>query len=124
MRKVILIIAIVLVLIIGGGYIAVKSMSPDPNDIVVNSIDLSNVEDGVYVGEYKSTMVSAKVKVTVKNNEITEIQILEHECGTGTKAEMIVDEVVSTQSLDVDTVSGVTLSSKVILKAVEIALLQ
>jgi len=124
MKKKILIITIVLVLVIGGGYIALKSMSPDPDNIIINNIDLSNVEDGIYIGKYKTTMVSAKVQVAVKNNEINDIKILEHECGTGTKAEIIVDDVVNTQSLDVDTVSGATLSSKVILKAVENAILQ
>ena len=124
MKKVILIIFIVLVLIIAGGYLALKSMSPDPDNIIINNIDLLNVEDGIYIGEYKTTMVSAKVQVTVKSNEISDIKILVHECGTGTKAQIIVDDVVNTQSLDVDTVSGATLSSKVILKAVENALLQ
>ena len=97
-------------------------MADNPDDIIVNSTDLSNVQDGVYIGQYKSAMVSAKVEVIVKENKIIEIKILQHDCGLGTKAEVIVDEVVNAQTLEVDTVSGATLSSKVILKAVEDAL--
>ena len=120
MKKVI--IVIVFVIVIGGGYFGLKSMADNPDDIIVNSIDLSKVQDGVYVGHYKSAMVSAKVEVTVKDNKIVEIKISQHDCGLGTKAEGIVDDVVNAQTLEVDTVSGATLSSKVILKAVEDAL--
>ena len=42
----------------------------------------------------------------------------------GNKAETIVDDVVDKQTLDVDTVSGATVSSKVILKSIENALLK
>jgi len=40
----------------------------------------------------------------------------------GKPAEAIVDSVVAAQSLQVDIVSGATLSSKCILKAIEVAL--
>ena len=42
--------------------------------------------------------------------------------GKGSQAEKIVNEVVNKQSLDVDLVSGATISSKVIIKSVENAL--
>ena len=50
------------------------------------------------------------------------IKIIEHENGSGSKAEKIVDDVISRQSLKVDAASGATVSSKCIIKAVENAL--
>ena len=43
---------------------------------------------------------------------------------SGEKAEEIIYEVINMQSIDVDTVSGATYSSKVILKAIENALIE
>lgn len=50
------------------------------------------------------------------------IKIIEHENGLGGKAEKIVDDVISRQSLEVDALSGATVSSKYIIKAIENAL--
>lgn len=50
------------------------------------------------------------------------IKIIEHENGLGSKAEKIVDDVISRQSLKVDAVSGAAASSKCIIKAIEDAL--
>ncbi|MBD8046512.1 MAG: FMN-binding protein [Clostridium argentinense] len=50
------------------------------------------------------------------------IKIEEHDCGLGKKAEKITEEIEKMQSLQVDEISGATLSSKVILKAVETAI--
>lgn len=53
---------------------------------------------------------------------ITNITILQHDNGLGSTAESIVNDVVQEQSLDIDAVSGATVSSKCILKAVENAI--
>ena len=50
------------------------------------------------------------------------ITILQHDNGLGSTAESIVNDVVQEQSLDIDAVSGATVSSKCILKAVENAI--
>jgi|Deesub1362A_J573_1020465.scaffolds.fasta_scaffold06256_4 uncharacterized protein with FMN-binding domain len=90
--------------------------------IEVGSAGLENVRDGSYIGEYESFPVKAVVKVDVMSNRITVIEIIEHRCGLGKKAEKITKEIEKSQSVDVDVVTGATLSSKVILKAVEDAL--
>lgn len=91
-------------------------------DATVSNVDLSKIEDGVYVGSYKSFPVAAEVKVTVDNHKITEIELVKHNNGQGASAEIIPDRVVEAQTLEVDIVSGATYSSKVILKAIEDAL--
>ncbi len=87
-----------------------------------SNLDLSNVSDGVYIGEYDVDFVYAKVEVTVQNGVITNIDILEHKNGRGSSAEIVVDSIIEEQKIDVDAVSGSTNSSIVIKKAVENAL--
>jgi uncharacterized protein with FMN-binding domain len=84
--------------------------------------DIEGKDNGVYRGEYKINPVQVVVDVEIINGNIKEIRIIEHICGLGKKAEKIIDEVVNSQSLQVDTVTGATVSSKVILKAIENAL--
>jgi uncharacterized protein with FMN-binding domain len=83
---------------------------------------LSKTNDGVYSGSYKVFPVVAEVKVTVKNHKISNIELVKHENGKGSSAEILPGKVVEAQSLDVDIISGATYSSKVILKAIENAL--
>ncbi len=90
--------------------------------ITINEIDLSNIEDGTYYGSYNTIFVSAKVEVIVKDHKILDIKIIEHINGKGKPAETIINDVIKEQKLKVDIVSGATASSKVILKAIEEAL--
>ncbi len=87
-----------------------------------SSIDISNISDGIYVGEYDVNFVYAKVEVTVQNGAITNIDILEHKNERGNSAEIVADRIIEEQKIDVDAVSGATNSSIVIKKAVENAL--
>lgn len=62
------------------------------------------------------------VKVEVQNHEITGIEVVEHKDAYLEQAEQIAGAVCSEQSLEVDAVSGATLTSDTILKAIENAL--
>ncbi|HOQ76873.1 MAG TPA: FMN-binding protein [Thermoclostridium sp.] len=128
MKKKKVLMLFVLVIIIAGIFIGVKLINDlnaykaQVDAISISDVDLSKIEDGVYTGYYDAKLVSAKVRVTVKNHRIESIELTEHNNGRGKPAEIIPDKVVEAQSLDVDTVSGATSSSKVILKAIENAL--
>lgn len=91
-------------------------------ETIFSNLDISDVPDGVYVGEYDVDFIYAKVEVTVQNRVITNIDILEHKNGRGSPAEIVVDRIIEEQKIDVDAVSGATNSSIVIKKAVENAL--
>lgn len=91
-------------------------------DSTISDIDLSQIGDGIYKGSYEVFPVAAEVKVRVENHSITEIELVKHSNGQGAAAEVIPHKVMEAQSLQVDTVSGATYSSKVILKAIEYAL--
>lgn len=86
------------------------------------NIDISDVPDGVYIGDYDVNVIYAKVEVTVENGEITNINILEHRNERGKAAEAVINKITEEQKIDVDAVSGATNSSTVIKKAVETAL--
>ena len=87
-----------------------------------SGIDISNIPDGNYVGEYDVNFIYAKVEVTIQNGTITSIDILEHKNGRGKSAEIITGKIIEEQKIEVDAVSGATNSSIVIKKAVENAL--
>ena len=88
----------------------------------IETLDVCDIEDGVYVGSYDANVISASVKVTVSGGKIESIDLTSHKYDRGGPAIAIVDEVIQAQSLDVDVVSGATNSSKTILKAIENAL--
>jgi len=90
--------------------------------ISIQEIPISDIADGIYVGECDVNFIYARVEVAVHNGAITDIRILEHKNDRGQAAETVVDEIVSEQRVDVDTVSGATNSSIVLKKAVENAL--
>ena len=87
-----------------------------------SNIDISDIPDGVYVGEYDVNFIYVKVEVIVQNGLIKSIDILNHKIERGKSAEIVADRMIEEQKIDVDTVSGATNSSTVIKKAVENAL--
>ncbi len=89
----------------------------------IEDVDLTLIADGVYEGAYSVFPVSVEVKVIVLNHTITEIELIKHINGQGTQAEVIVEDVLLEQSLEVDIVAGSTYSSKVILLAIQDALM-
>lgn len=84
--------------------------------------DLSGISDGVYEGSYEVFPVKVVLEVTVSGHRITDIRIFEHRQGKGKDAERLVPRIVDAQSIELDVIAGATYSSKVILKAVELAL--
>ncbi|MHC1787805.1 MAG: FMN-binding protein [Christensenellales bacterium] len=123
LRKFLLILLCLLV--VGGGvaYLRLDASLKALKSLPLKAIDLSGIPDGSYGGQYSAFPVSAKVSVSVLDHVISDIKLLEHNHGQGAGAETIPGQVVAAQSLQVDTVSGATYSSVVILKAIENALL-
>ena len=125
--KITIIMIIVLILMVGGifgiNYLnRVKKYQDKVANTKINDIDISKKENGDYFGEFDVDLVAAKVKVNIKDGKIDDIELINHKTDKGKKAEKIIDTVVEKNSLKVDTVSGATNSSKVILKAIEKAL--
>lgn len=119
----IVIIVLLLSLIFGAVYLKrVANYKQAVKEITFDNINISDVSDGVYIGEYDVDFIYVKVEVTVENGKITSINLLEHKNGRGESAEVIVNEIISEQKIDVDAISGATNSCTTIKKAVENAL--
>lgn len=85
-------------------------------------VDISKVADGTYEGYSETMMVKAKVLVTVESGKITDIEILQHDCGKGHPAEAMIDDMIANNTVEVDAVSSATASSEVIKDAIRNAL--
>ncbi len=92
------------------------------NDFKFSNLDLSSVEDGTYTGSEDGGIVKASVEVKVVDHIITDVKIISHRNGRGKPAEVIANDVVAKNTIDVDVVSGATLSSSVIKMAIYNAL--
>lgn len=93
-----------------------------PQTLEIGPVDLDMVADGEYIGICQNKILFAVVRVDVKGHEITSIEILEHKASYMERARQIAVDVCSRQTLDVDAVSGATLTSDTVLKAIENAL--
>lgn len=126
LRRIVLYIAAI-VLIIGFIilFIYIKGVldyKQSVKEITLDDINISDVADGVYVGECDVNFIYVKVKVTVQGGKISSINILEHKNGHGKPAEAVINEIIDEQMIDVDAITGATNSSTVIKKAVENAI--
>lgn len=126
-------------IIILGTIIGMLADNPERQELKaleIGSIDFTNLQDGVYMGEYsgsKGHFRDAAVEVTISGGEIIVIRILKGALDSdGNPAKISKDltiadlfqNVIQLQSLQVDAISGATLSSKAHLKALENALNQ
>ena len=100
-------------------YVDYNNYQESISSIKLEGINLKNVSDGEYIGEYDAGYIYAKVKVTIKKNKIYNIDILKHDNERGQRAESIIDSIIQKQRFDVDAISGATNSSLVIEKACE-----
>jgi uncharacterized protein with FMN-binding domain len=126
------IIAIVIIagLGIGGavGWSNLQKEHKEAGSLPLNAVNFNNLKDGIYVGEYEGGMYkwrANKVQVTVTGGKVTDVTILESK--ENQPAEFtgkLYREVIEAQTLQVDTISGATLTSKAYLQAVENALKQ
>ncbi len=82
------------------------------------------IANGTYKGEGNGKGGKISVEVTIKDNAITDVKVLEQKETPGyeTAMDTLKEKIISTNSLEVDTVSGCTLTSKGYLEAITAAL--
>lgn len=135
---------IVILIIIGvigvallGGIMGTEPGRREIKNLTINDLNFNKLHDGIYVGEYKGKKDSfrnTKVQVTVSSGKVTDIKVLKGALdkegkpaeinAKGSTVKDLFDKVIETQSLQVDVISGATLTSKTHIKAVENALEQ
>ena len=94
-----------------------------PTAVIGRPVDSAKLSDGTYQGSYRGGPNKAIVEVTIKDNSIVNIKIIQHQAWRGKKAEeTVVERIIARQSTRVDAVSGATNSSRVIMNAVQKAI--
>ena len=89
----------------------------------IHHVDLGQVKDGAYHGDYAYGGFTYEVAVTVADHRINDIAVVKNRTTSpAKKAEGALKRVLEQQRNDVDAVSGATTTSKALLKAVENAL--
>lgn len=127
-----IVLAIIVVLLaIGGGigWVFLSREHREARGLPLNRVNFSKLVDGNYHGLYEGGMYRWRrneCEVTVANGRVTDIR-LTASADPGkenAKAEMLYERVIAAQSLQVDTISGATLTGKAYLQCVENALVQ
>jgi uncharacterized protein with FMN-binding domain len=90
----------------------------------INEVELANVEDGAYHGDFTFHGFTYEVEVVVIDHAITQITVFKNieDDEYAQKAEGVIDNVLKEQSLKVDVITGATITSKALLKTIENAL--
>ena len=89
----------------------------------IDDIDLSSIRDGTYQGAFSKGRWNYNVIATVKDHKITGIKLLDDKMKMAEKVNSEeINRVIGKQSLKVDVVTGATVNSKALLKAIENAL--
>lgn len=134
--KVVLIFLGIVVVGLGAGIRLTAPGRQELKNLTIEAIDFGVLKDGTYIGEYlgqRDSSRNTKVQVTVRAGRVAEIVVLEgavdengapQELLRGLSISDIFDEVMGAQSLQVDVISGATLTSKAHLKALENALMK
>lgn len=91
--------------------------------LTIEDQDLSSLHDGTYTGDYTYRGFTYTVRVTTLSNRIKSIEIVSNRTSKHAKlAEGVIQNVLNKGNVDVDVVAGATISSKVLLKALEQAI--
>lgn len=127
-----IVVLIMLVFLVVGGGIGWSFLSKEHREaasLPLNAVDFDRLKDGAYHGAYTGGMYrwrASECDVTVTNGKVANIQLVSSQDPGAQNAdnEMLYDRVIEAQSLQVDTISGATLTSKAYLQCVENALIQ
>jgi uncharacterized protein with FMN-binding domain len=86
----------------------------------IADVNLAVLPDSAYIGGFTYGKTACEVRTTIKDRHIVRIDILKkHSSKYTRKAEEIIPRILDKQTPNVDAVSGATVSSKALMKAVE-----
>ena len=121
MKKVIIIVIAAIIILAGGGFFFFRMKLFDMYEEVCREydktpeIDITAVSDGTYSAKWGKFVVNADLDVVVKGGKIEKINMKKMECGEGYEGLETIDRIVKNQKVKVDSVTGATTSSKVIM---------
>ena len=112
----------------GFGWSRLMKEHKEARSLPLNAVDFSKLKDGTYHGAYAGGMYKWRANecdVTVTDGRVTDIQLVgsKDPGSKNTQHKELYDRVIKAQSLQVDTITSATLTSKAWLQAVENALI-
>lgn len=116
-------ILLLLVIVAASGVFYLSRGLEEGVNVVINPVNLSEIKDGVYNGRNDFGRWTNELNVTVANNRITNIEIVKDvKIVSPELSTKLFQNVIEEQNIDVDVVSGGTVTSKAYLKSIENAL--
>lgn len=110
------------------GWSKLEQEHKEAKSLPLNRVDFTRLNDGTYTGRYEGGMYKWReneVQVTVTGGKVADIKLIKGvEKRDGDSMELLYDRVIKEQTLQVDTISSATLTSKAFLQGVENALVQ
>jgi len=121
-------LGVILVVAAGIGWSFLSREHREAASLPLNAVNFDRLSDGNYHGVYAGGMYGWRYNecdVVVANGKVTTIQMAASTDpgAQNTDNQMLYDRVIQAQSLQVDTISGATLTSKGYLQCVENALI-
>jgi uncharacterized protein with FMN-binding domain len=112
----------------GIGWSRLMKEHAEARSLPLRAVDFSRLNDGTYHGAYAGGMYKWRANecdVTVTGGRVSGIQLVNTKDpgSKNTQVDVLYDRVIQAQSLQVDTISSATLTSKAWLQAVENALI-
>ena len=113
----------------GIGWSKLMKEHREARNLPLDAVDFNKLIDGAYHGVYAGGMYRWRANecdVKVENGKVSDIHLAASQDpgGKNTQYEELYQRVIHAQTLQVDTISSATLTSKAYLKAVENALVQ
>lgn len=113
----------------GVGWSMLMKEHQEARNLPLEAVDFKKLKNGIFHGAYAGGMYKWRKNecdVTVSSGKVTDIQLAlsQDPGGKNTQHKELYERVIKAQSLQVDTISSATLTSKAYLKAIENALRQ
>ena len=123
--KIILLVLFIVVLISAGAFFYMSRGLDKGKNLSIENVDLSEIKDGKYRGEFKSGRFSNIIEVKVEDHKITEINLVDDiMVAQDDVTHKLFNRIIDNQNINVDVISGATVSCNSYLKAIENALKQ
>jgi len=123
-RKVLLVMVILLLVLSLPGCVALYKEHREVRALTLDGVDFSRLKDGVYSGENPGGLYgwrASRVEVTVQAGRVKDIKIVSS--AEEADFEQVARQIILAQSLEVDGISGASLTTRAFLKTVETALI-
>ena len=119
-KKTKIFLGVLLVIIVIGFFVMTRGIK-EGKKLEINSVDISKLENGIYIGKYSKDRWISEVEVSVRGKKIENIKTLSQPL-TPDVGDELSKRIIEKQNVNVDVISGATVSSKAYLKSVENAL--